>query len=80
MTDKDWENPQTQDPSTAHAVADGRPTPGRPRETADVPPGSNEWREAAGEQGDEASTEAQRQEVRGSQLDQGTRDDTELGT
>jgi len=80
MTDQDWQNPQTQDPSSGDAVADGRPTPGRPRETADLPPGSNGWREASGRQGDAESTEVQAQEVRASQLDQGTRADTELGT
>ena len=63
MSDRDWVNPSEQEPGAADAVADGRPTPGKPREWTD---------EHADRQAD------QQREVAGSQLEEGTRDDTEL--
>jgi hypothetical protein len=79
MTDRDWVNPSTQDPTRADPVADGRPTPGKPRQVTDDEPGSPEWREVdrAGTGGEDSPP--QERPVEGSRLDDGNREDTELG-
>jgi hypothetical protein len=50
MTERDWQNPATQDPAAADAVEDGSPTPGRSRKWAARAPGTPEWREAGNDE------------------------------
>jgi len=48
MTERDYQRP-TDQPASADAVADGEPTPGRPRPWTDEPPGSGDWKDAGNE-------------------------------
>jgi hypothetical protein len=48
MAERDYQRP-TDDPGGTDAVADGEPTPGRPRAWTDEPPGSGDWKDADNE-------------------------------
>ena len=48
MSERDYQRP-ADDPAAADPVADGTPTPGKPRPWTDEAPGSGDWKDADNE-------------------------------